>query len=771
VQLRSLRLHAASLISASALGFVACSGGDGDAVSAPPQAVSAPPQAVIESPAEGSTFKAGDTLVFQGRATDPLDGELGANNLSWWVDLHHDTHIHPFLPPDAGASGSVHVPTRGETSDNVWLRFHLKAVDSAGLSTEVTRDVLPQKAQITLASQPAGLQLTLDGQPVVAPHTVTGVVGLERDVSAADQVLNGRIYQFISWSDGGGAAHTITTPVSNTTYTAVFTDAGPAVNTPPTVGLTAPANNSTGNLGTPITLTANASDMDGTISGVQFFDGGTAIGAADTTVPYSVSWTPSTTGVHTLTARATDDRGATATSAAVSVTINVPTADTQPPTVSIVEPVALADGLAGSVTFRVDATDNVGVSNVEFQIDGKPLATITSAPYTTTVDTSVHAAGQHVLRARATDSAGNRSTWSSVIVRIGGTREAPAGITRTPNWVSGFASATAFAELPDGRILLAQQFGDVRVVLPDGTLLGTPLLSVVPEFISDRGLLGVVAHPQFSSNGFVYVYYTVPASQGSLHNRISRFTVSGNTAGGEVVLVDLPALVEDIHSAGAMHFGTDGKLYVAVGDNHAATNAPDLNTPFGKLLRFNDDGTIPSDNPFCTTQGNVACAIWARGLRNPFTFAVQPGTGRIHIHDVGASTWEEIDVGVRGANYGWPATEGPTNASGVTPPLFAYLHQQFAPTPPGNSQGGFFVGDCTIGGAFYPNSGPFPAPWRGGYFFTDFVTAFVGFIDLNNDNAAYSFGSVPVSPVGMLVTRDGALLVLHRGNITRFAAQ
>ncbi len=126
----------------------------------------------------------------------------------------------------------------------------------------------------------------------------------------------------------------------------------------------------------------------------------------------------------------------------------------------------------------------------------------------------------------------------------------------------------------------------------------------------------------------------------------------------------------------------------------------------------------------------------------------------------------------QGANYGWPASEGPSGVTGnIAGPLFAYNHS--AASPPGSGLGGFFIGFCVIGGGFYPNSGPFPAPWRGGYFFTDYVTAVVGFIDLNNDNAAYSFGTVPASPAGMLVTRSGALLVLHRGDIpsiTRFAA-
>jgi len=276
----------------------------------------------------------------------------------------------------------------------------------------------------------------------------------------------------------------------------------------------------------------------------------------------------------------------------------------------------------------------------------------------------------------------------------------------------------------------------------------------------------VAAHPNFASNGFIYLYYTT--TQGGSHNRISRFTVSGNTASAETVLADLPALVAVQHNGGAIHFGTDGKLYAAVGENLRSELAQDLNSPLGKMLRFNDDGTIPGDNPFCTTQGNLACAVWARGLRNPFTFAVQPGTGRILINDVGADTWEEINLGAAGANFGWPQTEGPTTASGITAPLFTYRHT--ATVPPGTGPGGFFTGTCVIGGGFYPDSGPFPATWRGGYFFADFGFNFVGFVDLKNDNAVYAFGIGGRQPIGLLVTNDGAVLVLNQTGIVRFAA-
>ena len=284
----------------------------------------------------------------------------------------------------------------------------------------------------------------------------------------------------------------------------------------------------------------------------------------------------------------------------------------------------------------------------------------------------------------------------------------------------------------------------MRVVQSDGALLATPMLSLasVDSWV-ERGLLGVTAHPNFASNGFIYVYYTT--TEGGSHNRISRFTVNGNTASGETVLVNLPLLGSGHHNAGALKFGIDGKLYVSVGDNFVSANAQDLNSVFGKILRFNEDGTIPSDNPHCTTPNNLACSVWARGLRNPFTLAVQPGTGRIFINDVGEFTWEEINLGAPGANFGWPLTEGPTTMTGITTPLFTYRH---SPTsPPGTGPGGFIDGTCVIGGGFYPDDGPFPATWRGGYFYADLGRDSVSFVDLKNNNDVYSFGRSGSRPV------------------------
>jgi glucose/arabinose dehydrogenase len=739
-----------------------CGGGD-DPVT-PPES-DQPPVITLVSPAENASFRAGERIEVEVTVTDREEGTIPATRVTWWIDLHVDNTSRRVQAPVRGTSGSYLVPTRNEVSPNIWYRVHVRATDSAGNAIESSRDVQPLRAQVTLATAPAGLSLTLDGQAVIGPHTFTGVQGVERDIAAADQVLNGRRYAFTGWSDGGAASHVLSTPAADTTLTATFNDLGASDNQPPTVALDAVAS---AVVGTPITLTAQATDSDGSVTRVRFFDGAAQIGE-DTSAPFSIAWTPATEGVHSLTARATDDDGDTTVSNAVAVTVSPATGpDGQAPVATLTAPVALADNLGGTVTLTATATDNVAVTAVEFQVDGMPLGSEdTSAPYEASWDTGSWPAGQHVLRARARDAAGNVSAWSSATVRSAGAAVVPPGLARNDAWITGLDRATAFAQASDGRLFIALQGGQVRVVR-NGQLQALPFVDLSVDDRGERGLIGLALHPNFPATPWVYVHYTTRS--GGVHNRISRFMALGDiTLGLEDRLVDLPDLSSaDNHNGGALHFGVDGKLYVGVGDNANADHAPDLTTPLGKLLRFNDDGSIPSDNPHYATQSGLARAIWASGLRNPFTFAVQPGTGRIHINDVGQDTWEEINLGSAGANYGWPATEGPTSATGISAPLFAYRHDPA--TPPGSGPGGFFTGQSIAGGAFYPTGGgSFPAAYRGSYFFGDFVRRFVGRLDAANGNAAYAFATLQDNPVDMLVGLDGALYVLTRGNVVRIA--
>ena len=445
--------------------------------------------------------------------------------------------------------------------------------------------------------------------------------------------------------------------------------------------------------------------------------------------------------------------------------------DVTAPSVALTAPQDLSGGLTGTIALAATAADDAGVAGIEFQIDGVAIGAADAAPpYAANLDTSAYPSGQHVLRARARDAAGNVSPWATAVVQFAGSRSAPAGFTRDEGWVTGLTSATAFAQAPDGRLFIAQQGGALRVV-KNGALLPAPFVTVPVDASGERGLLGVALHPDFASNGFVYIYSTRSAG-GVAHNRISRLTAAGDVAapGSEIALVDLPNLSSATnHNGGGMHFGVDGKLYVGVGENANGARAQNLADPLGKLLRFNDDGSIPPDNPFFASQSGLARAIWAYGLRNPYSFAVQPGTGRIHINDVGQNAWEEINLGVPGANYGWPGSEGPDNVgAGTAAPLFAYRHDDASPL--GSGPGGFFKGFAIAGGAFYPATGPFPAGYRDQYYFADFVSQFVGRIDMANGNAAYAFARLSGAPVDLLVGLDGAVYVLTRGGVTRISA-
>jgi glucose/arabinose dehydrogenase len=235
----------------------------------------------------------------------------------------------------------------------------------------------------------------------------------------------------------------------------------------------------------------------------------------------------------------------------------------------------------------------------------------------------------------------------------------PIGFTET-QLARGIVRPTAMALAPDGRIFVCEQTGALRMV-KDGHLLPEPFVTVPVFTEGERGLVGVTVDPDFPRTPHVYLYYT--ATGPVVHNRVSRFTAQGDKAvkGSEVAVLDLPELAKPIHNSGTLHFGPDGYLYIAVGENAVPENAQSLANPLGKILRIAKDGSIPTDNPFYDRTSGVAKAIWAMGLRNPFSFAFQPGTGRMFINDVGKKDWEEIDDGIAGANYGWPVTEGPTN--------------------------------------------------------------------------------------------------------------
>lgn len=326
----------------------------------------------------------------------------------------------------------------------------------------------------------------------------------------------------------------------------------------------------------------------------------------------------------------------------------------------------------------------------------------------------------------------------------------PAGFAET--LVAGtMTSPTAMDIAPDGRIFVCQQGGQLRVI-EGGSLLTAPFVSLSVNSSGERGLLGVAFDPNFASNQFVYVYYTT--SSAPVHNRVSRFTANGNVAaaGSEVVLLDLNNLSSATnHNGGAIHFGADGKLYIAAGENANPANSQTLTNLLGKILRINADGSIPADNPFFAQATGNNRAIWALGLRNPFTFGFQPGTGRMFINDVGQNTWEEINDGIAGSNYGWNTCEGACSPSNPNfrDPLYFYAHTG---------------GACAIvGGAFYnPVSATFPASYVGKYFFGDLCAGFIKTFNPANSQGE-NFATGVSSLVDLKIGADGSLYYLQQG--------
>jgi glucose/arabinose dehydrogenase/plastocyanin len=214
----------------------------------------------------------------------------------------------------------------------------------------------------------------------------------------------------------------------------------------------------------------------------------------------------------------------------------------------------------------------------------------------------------------------------------------------------------AMAFDPQGRLFYTERVSGKVRLFASGILQANAVITFNVDSSVERGLLGIAIDPGFTTNHFIYVYYTCAVGTGcpSTENRVARFTETNGSGSGPTTIFSSPQTAGN-HNGGNIHFGPDGKLYISIGDNANAANSQDVTVKNGKMHRINPDGSIPSDNPVFTQTGALP-SLYAMGLRNSFDFTFDPVTpGRIFASENGPSCDDEMNRIEGGYNYGWRA--------------------------------------------------------------------------------------------------------------------
>lgn len=228
--------------------------------------------------------------------------------------------------------------------------------------------------------------------------------------------------------------------------------------------------------------------------------------------------------------------------------------------------------------------------------------------------------------------------------------------------------------LPDGRMIFTERGGKVSIMEGQNVLI-VGQVNVTQN--SESGLLGIAVDPNFTQNNYIYVYYTF-----GNYNRISRFKLVGNQISNETVLLDnIPA--SSIHNGGRLKFGPDGKIYATTGEAGNSQLAQDLGSLGGKILRINSDGSIPEDNPF-------GSYVYSYGHRDPQGITWSKN-GTMYESEHGQTRNDEINIIIKGGNYGWPTYEGNETSQGYIKPLRAYTELTLAPSGIAYYQGTLYV--------------------------------------------------------------------------------
>lgn len=229
----------------------------------------------------------------------------------------------------------------------------------------------------------------------------------------------------------------------------------------------------------------------------------------------------------------------------------------------------------------------------------------------------------------------------------------------------GLVNPWGLAVLPDGRMLVTERPGRVRLVGADGRL-SAPLAGA-PATVANRqgGMLDVVLHPRFAQNGYVYLCH-VAEGEGGASSTITRLRLDGERlVEPRTILSVTPRMENGLHFGCRMAFGHDGMLFAGFGDRFQMQRAQDLADLNGKIVRLADDGAVPADNPFIGRAG-ARPEIWSLGHRNIQGLAVDPATGALWAHEHGPQGGDEVNLVRRGANYGWPRATHGVNYGGST---------------------------------------------------------------------------------------------------------
>lgn len=265
--------------------------------------------------------------------------------------------------------------------------------------------------------------------------------------------------------------------------------------------------------------------------------------------------------------------------------------------------------------------------------------------------------------------------WACVVACLACGAENSDAAYRVDTVLSGLSNPWAVVPADDGSLFITETRGRIRVVTPGGSITS---LQDPPRVVAtgQGGLLDLAFHPDFATNRWLYLAYSV-GGRGSLRTRVTRFTLKGHRLMSPHPIVDGPPGTDGAHFGCRLLFGPDRKLYITLGERHQPRKAQDLRYLHGKILRVNDDGSIPHDNPF-VARPHARGEIFTYGHRNPQGLDVHPVSGVLYATEHGPSGYDaphggdEINIIKGGNNYGWPVIHHRQRRRGMVTPRVEY---------------------------------------------------------------------------------------------------